>query len=347
MQVTIHIGTYKTATSAIQYALARSDRALARVGAKYAESGLNVPLSKHLHLFDRIVDGGYNRQRHLTHANEDYIGQLLAELAEPAVDHLLLSEEELSYPSPAIAQYLAPLKDVANVEIVMVVRRQPEYMESLYLQFLKEPLRELTATFEEFLESDYSKYGDFMSVLEMWENVFGRDSITVIDFDDLRNGDVVANFANIVGLPKGLKTPDHNINPSVTPAAGELLRLIAIEAPQFPRMALASMLRQIDPGHGTTLITPELAEHIVDSYRTSNLALADAYGIKLDRNPPPSKTPVTREELQAQALQAAAKAIGVMWQRSRKAAGAIQQISQEQETALEAIRGLLRSGDDV
>ena len=347
MQVTIHIGTYKTATSAIQWALARNDRALGRVRAKYAESGLNAPLSKHLHLFDRIIDGGYNRQRHLTHKGEDYIGQLLLEVQEPGVDHLLLSEEELSYPSPAVAQYLSPLQDIANVEIVMVVRRQPEFLESLYLQFLKEPLRELTGTFEEFLESDYARYGDFGAILAMWEDVFGRESITVMDFDDLRNGDVVVNFANQVGLPKGLKGPDHDINPSVTPASAELLRLIAISAPQFPRMALASLLRQIEPGKGSTLVSPELDERILDMFRDGNAHLADSYGVKLDRAGTSTKTFVPADELNKQALDAAAQIIGVMWRRSRKAAGAIQKISSEQESALDSIRGLLKSGDDV
>lgn len=347
MQVTIHIGTYKTATSAIQYALARSDRALKRVGAKYAESGLNEPLSKHLHLFDRIVDGGYNRQRHLTHKGEDYIGQLMLELQEPGLDHLLISEEELSYPTPAVAQYLAPLKDVADVEVVCVVRRQPEFLESLYLQFLKEPLRDLTDTFEEFVTSEYARYGDFSKVLEPWEEVFGRQSITVMDFEALRDGEVVANFANQVGLPKGLKAPDHNINPSVTPASGELLRLIATTAPQFPRMALASLLRQLEPGKGTTLLSDDLANRILDSFRDSNSTLADSYGVKLDRELESRKTPVTSAELNEQALQAAAEVIGIMWRRSRKAAGAVQKISQEQETALDNIRGLLRSGDDV
>lgn len=347
MRVTIHIGTYKTATSAIQYALARSDRALARVGAKYAESGLNVPLSKHLHLFDRIIDGGYNRQRHLAHRGEDYIGGLLAEAQDPAVEHLLISEEELSYPSPGIAQYLAPLQDVADVEIVMAVRRQPEFLESLYLQFLKEPLRSLTDTFDEFLESDYAAYGDFTKVIGMWDEVFGADSITVVDFEDLRNGDVVVNFANMVGLPRGLKSPDHDINPSVTPAAGELLRLIAVNTPQFPRMVLASMLRQIEPGKGTTLITAELAERILDMYRESNGQLNERFGIKLDRATTSTKTPVGRSELDRAALEAAARVIGVVWKRGRSAATAIQQMSKDQELALESVRNMLRSGDDV
>lgn len=347
MQVTVHIGAFKTATSAIQFALARSDRVLSRVGAKYAETGLNVPFSKHLHLFDRIVDGGYNRQRHLTHKGEDYIGQLIVEAQEPGLEHLLLSEEELSYPSPAVAQYLAPLQDVADVEIVLVVRRQPEFLESLYLQYLKEPLRQVTDTFEEFLDSDYGKYGDFSSLLEMWEEVFGRESITVMDFDDLRNGDVVVNFANQVGLPKNLRSPDHNINPSITPASGELLRLIAVSTPQFPRMALASLLRQLAPGKGTTLLTPEITENILDRFRDSNARLADSYGIKLDREAELSKRPVTQAELDHQALEAAAQVIGAMWRRSRKAANAVQQISKEQEAALDSIRGLLKAGDDL
>ncbi|NND02424.1 MAG: hypothetical protein HKN91_06510 [Acidimicrobiia bacterium] len=347
MQVTIHIGTYKTATSAIQWGLARSSKILGRVGAKYAATGLNVPLSKHLHLFDHIVDGGYNHDRHLTHKGEDYLAGLRAELEEPGVSHLLISEEELSYPTTTIADYLAPLADKAAVEVVMVVRRQPEFLESLYLQFLKEPLRQLTDTFEEFLESRYADYADFASVLEPWEAAFGRDALTVIDFDELRKGDVVANFADQLGLPKGLKAPDHVINPSITPAAGELLRQIASNTPNFPRMALAGMLRQIEPGKGTSLLTPELHDRILDQYRDSNQRLADGYGVKLDRQQENSRRVVTSEEIEADALAAAAQVIGVMWRRTKRAANSIQKMSDDQQTALDNIRGMLRAGDDV
>ena len=347
MQVTIHIGTYKTATSAIQWGLARSTKALRRVGAKYADTGLNVNLSKHLHLFDRVVDGGYNNDRHLTHKDEDYLGGLRAELAEPGVSHLLISEEELSYPTPDIARYLAPLAETAAVEIVAVVRRQPEFLESLYLQFLKEPLRQLTDTFDEFLDSEYARYGDFAAVLEPWEETFGQDSMTVIDFDELRKGDVVANFAMQLGLPKGLKAPDHVINPSITPAAGELLRRIAESAPHFPRMALAGMLRQIDAGAGTTLLTPEVTERILDQFRDSNAKLEAKYGVQLDRAGQSSKRPVSVEEIQDEALAAAAEVISVMWRRTKRAANSIQKMSDDQQSALDNIRGLLRSGDDV
>ena len=347
MQVTIHIGTYKTATSAIQWGLARSTKTLARVGAKYADTGLNVPLSKHLHLFDHIVDGGYNHDRHLAHEGEDYLAGLKAELEEPGVSHLLISEEELSYPTPDIAQYLAPLADTAAVEVVMVVRRQPEFFESLYLQFLKEPLRKLTDTFDEFLESHYAEYGDFASVLEPWAEAFGHESLTVIDFDELRQGDVVANFASQLGLPKGLKAPDHVINPSITPAAGELLRQIAQSTPNFPRMALAGMLRQIEPGNGTTILTPELHDRILDQFRESNTRLAEKYGVNLDRHQEGSRRQVTTSEVEAEALTAASAVIGVMWRRTKRAANSIQKMSDDQQTALDNIRGLLRSGDDV
>lgn len=347
MQVTIHIGTYKTATSAIQWALARNTKALARVGAKYADSGLNVALSKHLHLFDHVIDGGYNHDRHIAHKDENYLKGLKAELDEPGVSHLLISEEELSYPTPNIAKFLAPLADIADVEVVMVVRRQPEFLESLYLQFLKEPLRQLTDTFDDFLESHYAGYGDFAAVLEPWEETFGAESLTVIDFDELRKGDVVANFASQLGLPRGLRPPDHVINPSISPAAGELLRQIATTAPHFPRMALAGMLRQIDPGTDTTLLTSELNERILDQFRDSNSRLASKYGVKLDRHQESSKRQVTTAEIQAEALEAASEVIAVMWRRTKRAANAIQKMSDDQQTALDNIRGLLRSGDDV
>jgi hypothetical protein len=343
MRITIHIGTYKTATSAIQFALARSERVLARVGAKYAQTGLNVGLSKHLHLFDRIIDGGYNTDRHQTHRGEDYIGGLLEEVRDPAVSHLLISEEELSYPSAAIAQYLAPLRAEADIEIVMVVRRQPEFLESLYLQFLKEPLREVTSTFAEFLQDEaYIPRGDFAALLEPWEEVFGADAIVVADFDDLKRDDVVSGFASLVGLPHNLTRPDHVINPSATPAAAELLRLIGRSEPAFPRMQLASLLQDMDVGRGTTLLTPEVSALVLDTYRDSNRRLADRHGVVLDREAPPGRRPIDEAELEHLALEAAAQIIGVLWQRSRKAAAAIREISGQQNRALGELRNLLR-----
>jgi hypothetical protein len=320
MRVTLHIGTYKTATSAIQFALARGGDVLGPAGVRYAQSGLNKVLSKHLFLFDRIIDAGYNASRHRTHGDKDYIGGLVAECSEPGVEHLVVSEEELSYPSPEIAHYFAPLRDVAEVEVVMVVRSQPAFLESLYLQFLKEPNRALVATFEEFLAMpDYRVKADFVALLEPWDQVFGRDAITVVDFDKLRKGGgVVESFGARIGLPGGLPSPDRLINPSVTPAAGELLRRIALAHPTFPRMQLARHLTQLEPGPGTTLVTPKLRKAITKTYKSSNRILADRYGLRLGARPSTRRV-LDPAALDALVAEAAVAIIGQTWQRNEQA----------------------------
>lgn len=316
MRVTVHIGTYKTATSSIQYALRRSTDQLARVGARYADSGLNEGLSKHLALYDHIIDMPANQHRRDEHAEHDYLADLRQELGTPGLRHLIVSEEELSYPDPAVAQFFAQLQDVATVDVVMVVREQARFLESLYLQFLKEPPRQVFGTFDEWLgKSDAMARGDFHGLLRPWVDHLGRDHVKVVDFDELRRGNAITAFARLVGIPTDLDMPLQRINPSVSPAGGEAIRRLAAVESSWPRMATARLLREHEGDDRTTLLTDDRVERIRAKFADSNRRLAEQFGVDLHPTRSSSAVPLDATELGDRAADLMAQVTVHMWRR--------------------------------
>ena len=333
-KITIHIGTYKTATSSLQHSLARSGAVLADAGVKYASTGLNETLSKHLQIFDRIIDSPYNRTRHERQRTVDYLSGLVDEVREPGVEHLLISEEEFSYPTPEIAQYFAPLRDQADVQVVMVVRPQTELLESLYLQFMKEPKRQITAPFEEYLEErETIERGLFDRILEPWSEAFGHEAIRVMDFRDLVAEGAITGFARRLGLPTDLVEPPAHLNRSITPAAGELIRRVAAERPEFPRMRMAGLLQELEQDRKTTLVTKDLRKSIERRFRRSNKQLNARYGVDLTSGSRSRRRPVDQASLDHAVLQLSTQAFVALWDRNLDARKRIGKLSRGRDDA--------------
>lgn len=333
-KITIHIGTYKTATSSLQYSLARSGAVLADAGAKYASTGLNETLSKHLQIFDRIIDSPYNSARHERQRDVDHLGGLIEEVGEPGVEHLLISEEELSYPTAEIADYFAPLRDEADVQIVMVVRPQAELLESLYLQFMKEPKRQITAPFGDYVQQrETIERGLFDRILDPWSDAFGPDAITVMDFRDLVAEGAITGFARRLGLPTDLVEPPAHLNRSITPAAGELIRRVASERPNFPRMRMAGFLQGLEQNRKSTLVTKDLRKSIERRFRTSNKRLHSLYGVDLTSGSRSRRRPMDQAGLDHAVLQLSVQVFAALWDRNRDVRNRIDEVSNDRDDA--------------
>lgn len=322
MRLTIHIGAFKTATSAAQISLGRGGWRLRRANIAYAQTGRNAGLSKHLHLYDHIVHDEANHERHLEHADIDYFAALRDELVDSRRKRLVVSEEELSRPDPSIARFFAPLQDVADVDIVFVVRAQPEFMESLYLQFMTEPRRRLVATFEDFWsDPQYAAYGDFAGVIAPWADAFGDDAITVLDFDHLRrSGSAVASLFSAIGIPPKIAT-DRQVNTSISPVTAELLRRIAVIDPALTRRRLIALLKERDTTVGATIVDERQRAAIEEHFSGSNRALRARFGVDPSTAEPSRREVLPTDVVEARALCLAAELIDVLWSQGRRVHG--------------------------
>ena len=87
---------------------------------------------------------------------------------------------------------------VGPAEIVIVVRRQVDFAESMYQEHVK--VTRYTKTFKSFL-SEYWFHFDYLQQVHAWERVFGK--IRVIPFEDIKGPEICTRFLNRLNLVPG------------------------------------------------------------------------------------------------------------------------------------------------
>ena len=94
------------------------------------------------------------------------------------------------------------LKFYDNIKIVVYLRRQDQYIESLYNQHVKNGIcedRELS----EFVEAmERNNLVGYLNKLKKMENLVGKENLIVRRFERnyLKNGDAVADFLSLIGI---------------------------------------------------------------------------------------------------------------------------------------------------
>lgn len=147
----VHIGPYKTGSTAIQRVLAASRRGLESAAILYPTSRKTLPLEAH-HSLARFMRTGPGPGISLVYGPDE----LAATLRSTRADHVVLSSENFSNPSLGAMNVaaLAALAQVSGFSMTAVafIRPQAEMMNSWYVQEVKEFLR--PGPFAEFATAD-------------------------------------------------------------------------------------------------------------------------------------------------------------------------------------------------
>lgn len=147
----VHIGPYKTGSTAIQRVLAASRRSLESAGILYPTSRETLPLEAH-HSLARFLRTGPGPGITLVFGPDE----LDETLRTTSADHVVLSSEGFSNPNFPAAQVagLASLAESCGFEMTAVafIRPQAEMMNSWYVQDVKDLRR--PGTFAEFAAAD-------------------------------------------------------------------------------------------------------------------------------------------------------------------------------------------------
>lgn len=184
--LTIHIGTHKTGTSALQAFLGGRADELDAKGVHYLRSGRAAGKAHH------ELSWGI-RERH--GADLSAWDGVRAELAANASPHQVLSSEAFWFTDPAGVK--AQLGDVKDVRIAMYLRRQDKYLQSLYKQTVAGGRR---ISFKEWREKFHFR-GDYLSVVRQWADAFGKDALDIRPYErDGKTIDVVADFLGHLGI---------------------------------------------------------------------------------------------------------------------------------------------------
>lgn len=207
----LHVGTMKTGTSAIQGFLAQNAAVLERQGVSYPLFGRFAKENpdRNANFLMRAANAravpGY-KSKHL----KKKVPAALAEFREAvaAFDTVVLSEETLWHRGLDHEGYWEAARaiveecGVEQTDVIVYLRRQDEYAESRWREFVKHHTW-YTMTFEEYRADEESmRPNDYKRGVDLLAAAFGKDRLTVRVYE--RSGfvdhDVVKDFLACAGI---------------------------------------------------------------------------------------------------------------------------------------------------
>jgi hypothetical protein len=280
----LHIGMHKTGTTSLQ---------------RFLYSNHDV-LLRHGFLYPRLDAAEYAHYQHVTKirqlesAPERFFAFIDDALRQRADASLLISSEYLDavrHPDQrrSLVHRLAQLKiSGCTVKIIVYLRRQDEFIESLYQSTVRNPKLRGTMTFPEFLH-DQSAHLDYLAMLDDWAEEFGAGNLIVRIYakDRLVNGSVIDDFLDILGIRSldGFIALAKDANRSYSAGVIEYLRQTNRLRNEEDQTALFSLLQEAipdewlykRPGERHHYLDRAQRLSLLDSYRDSNRKVAELF----------------------------------------------------------------------
>jgi len=186
----LHIGANKTGSSAVQSLIRLNLRAFRSLG--YAIPDRFMGLSRRI-TGEQVFGFEPEFEREDAAAIGQKIAYLMARTSQP---NLLISAENLS--NPDNFRFFRDCLKSIECRVILYVRRQDEFLLSSWRQWHSKTETDLHA----WLLRAVPRLGHWLPCIEGWESVVGEGNVTVRIFQrsDLVNGDVVDDFASVMGL---------------------------------------------------------------------------------------------------------------------------------------------------
>jgi hypothetical protein len=207
MKLMLHIGTHKTATTTIQHVLAGNRRSLLKLGVWYPAYSEVLPgVPDHYAHLDVAKGLMYDARAFTPETVATFFARLRERSAKMSkLDTVLISAEPFyrgrmpggsSY-WESRRQYISNLRDTItfdDVEVVLVLRRQDEYLESLYNEHVK--TTRYSKDIWSFL-TDYRSRFEYKRQIRLWAEYF--PTLNVYVYEDLvKSGNVTQAFLEVV-----------------------------------------------------------------------------------------------------------------------------------------------------
>jgi len=268
----LHIGTHKTGTTSIQHLLYTNRDHFRKLGVLYPETGLTgSPHQWGQHCLAWV----------LTQANMEGIWLRLRREAAPYSTVIISSEEFSVYLEERRFQRLKNAVPWASIKPVCYLRRQDEFFESLYNQYIKgggtADINELFPTMQARLD-----YKNFLNVLS---SVFGKENLIVRIYEkDRINGDICGDFFSSIGIAPDCRpsSPPRSVNKALSKEGLERLREANRNFADAPE-ELLKRRRQIvseftvPPFTPHSILSQDERRTLLDRFRASNEAVAREY----------------------------------------------------------------------
>ncbi|MCK4789292.1 MAG: hypothetical protein KAV87_36455, partial [Desulfobacteraceae bacterium] len=275
----LHIGTHKTGTSAIQSALISNAKRLKREGiihispwpfAKnmnitFLNSPPDVNAVQEFRTYLLSKKRRYSKKQKFVMSYEGFSGSIIDGYANSSI----------------IAEVMRKITNGFNVSIIIYLRRQDNFIESAYVQFIQ---KGESWSFSEFKEKFDQTAFNWLSLVENYARYVGSKNIIVRPYDNeflTSQGGLLQDFANIIGS-ESLKNFRKVSNPNMgyTRDALELARLCNPHLSQEDKKHMRQLLqftnaRSVFQKH--FYFTPKERERFLDNYLESNAMLARKY----------------------------------------------------------------------
>lgn len=218
----LHIGTHKTGTSSIQSTMTKLKKDLR------GENIIYIPFSPEMGTFvvSEKVDTSFieKSKKFLDSYTSSYQG---SKNIRYVMSHEGFSgDPRKGYSNAAInAEMLSKILEPYDVEVIIYLRQQDSFLESMYTQSIHEGD---SLSFDEFMAGCRQYRYDWYDLIDSYANYFGKDHVTVRRYDKvyLRNGDVIGDFSELIGskVMQSLKKKE-NINSGYSRDALEVARI--------------------------------------------------------------------------------------------------------------------------
>ncbi|MBK4218124.1 glycosyltransferase [Paracoccus caeni] len=302
----IHLGATKTGSTFIQHILDDSRPALLREGIWYPEVGLFWQADRphkqagHAHFVDEARKGGQALRNHLLNGLAAMQGQ---------VHTIILSSEAffLNSQSAKLAQHFHDF----DVEMVVYLRRQDEWANSQYAEFVAGgAINSTTLTFAEWIATPRVKtLLNYDILVRDWEQHLPREAIHLRRYlrQPGNQWDILTDFAETTGLPQIAELPapvqEKANNARLSTIHVDLIRLFNKRS--FPsKKAYLNFIEKVGsrlgawrrdnglPMHAPWFLTDGIADNLMATAAASNDRLAqDYFGLQGDELFPPRSAP--------------------------------------------------------
>ena len=282
----LHIGPYKTGTTALQVFFARNMDTLKAKGIHYLPMGLigkaregKITAGNGAFVARALLPDGHEMS--LASNRQAIMAEVKKLLTDNPVDKALLSSEflcDLSYKAFEKLQQFASNQGY-KLHIIMFLREQASYLESYYIQRVKR--HHLTAGPTNHLKSYYNTiehlhYGRFAARLSQ---IVGQENISVGRYPSEDIFGDTCRFLNIDD--KGLERPAKSVNISLTPEQLVIMReLNAYEPRQSVADQVVANEVKLTSGARQTkrsVLPPELTAEIRSYYADENKQVSEAF----------------------------------------------------------------------
>lgn len=274
----IHIGAHKTATTTIQRAFWENRAMLAGQGVLYPETN-------HYHYAQHRLGFALGGRRDPARGDVPDLAtemrDLGAAMAASRCRRVFVSSETMfSVPEKRIEAMKQELGN-ARVVILAFVRRQDDYLLSLYNQNVKQSGNGFSKPLRHFVNDPRSinREISYLPALRRWRKAFGRASVRLFRYED---ADPLDTVLDVLSVPPGLIERPEPANPSVHWGVIELVRWVKLLGlpPAWQEFAREQSAARLFLGRGRPPLSQAQRRRILAQFDTENDRMFRSFGME-------------------------------------------------------------------